>query len=556
MNEDMEIIKKQLPEMAGILNAVPGERFEIKASKTLLIVERRMEQSDLKNQLFVYTHLFSKEGMPGITELSNAAVSFVKIKTLCEAEKTDFDQVTIRELVKEFNAQKTKVRNIIRLSSVNALTAEDYQKEVIKKTLEKSEMYLKAFEEEIRRAEKKVEKDPDSLIKAKEDSVQDAEEDLKPLKSKRHIFSEICDKISDFVEDIRHKKEVRSFLKEEEAKRADSKCEEIPYYDGVLKYTETHVCKDIPEFSVFLRKGNVYFGMTKNAVAGVYDNKDQSLLELMNVSRDFIQFLTTDILSDEYVLKPFEDSEKKAMQLYFNYICICFEKHIGRNLSIQEYLHFKDYYNRLVLTMFDLEEKERSDYYRALSVADSYIGYMKSYDLTVSDSREDIIRNIMAGKSLNYIGDLELILEIHVVSEKARDRLLELSDSIRYFNGKPEAEEDDQLYADEPVDFKGAKIVVEVMNEEGRVTDEALFSSVNVVKAVSDYLGREAPVKRIGIEKDGIRTCFFTGMTGAMSLPAITNSIRSTWDDEEKAYFEAIEELLGKTMMRIGGYTV
>ena len=55
------------------------------------------------------------------------------------------------------------------------------------------------------------------------------------------------------------------------------------------------------------------------------------------------------------------------MRLYFNYICICFEKHIGKSLSIQEYLHFKDYYNRLVLAMFDLEEKKRSDYYRALA---------------------------------------------------------------------------------------------------------------------------------------------------------------------------------------------
>ena len=30
MNDEIEIIKKQLPDMAGILNAIPGERFEIK----------------------------------------------------------------------------------------------------------------------------------------------------------------------------------------------------------------------------------------------------------------------------------------------------------------------------------------------------------------------------------------------------------------------------------------------------------------------------------------------------------------------------------------------
>ena len=48
MSDELEIIKKQLPEMAGILNAVPGERFELKCAQTLLIVQRRMEESELR----------------------------------------------------------------------------------------------------------------------------------------------------------------------------------------------------------------------------------------------------------------------------------------------------------------------------------------------------------------------------------------------------------------------------------------------------------------------------------------------------------------------------
>ncbi len=556
MNDEIEIIKKQLPEMAGILNAVPGERFELKCSQTLLIVQRRMEESELQRQLSIYTTLFSKEDVPMSTELSNAAVAFVKIKTLCEAGRNDFDAVSTRELIKEFNAQKTKVLNIIHLSKVNALTAEDYQKEVIRKTLDKSEMYLRAFEEEVRRAEKRIEKEPESLIRPKEEEKVSVEEEVKPLKPKKHYISDFVDKVSDLFEKRRNKKAERSFLKEEEAKQADSKCEEIPYYDAALKYTESHVCKDIPEFSVFLRKGNVYFGLTKNAVAGVYDNRDQSLLELMNVSKDFIQFLSTDILSGEYVLEAFSDAEKKAMRLYFNYICICFEKHIGKSLSIQEYLHFKDYYNRLVLAMFDLEEKDRSDYYRALALADSYIGYMLSYDLTVSDEKEDIIRNIIAAKSLNYVGDIELILEIHVVSEEAKEKLLELSEGIRYFNGKEEEAVDSEGFDDDPVDFMGAKVVVEVLDEAGRVSDEALFSPDNVNIAVSDYLGKDVPGKRIGIERAGVRTYFFTGKTGAMSIPAITSDIRNAWNDEDRAFFEKVEQKLNKTMIRIGGYSI
>ena len=59
-----------------------------------------------------------------------------------------------------------------------------------------------------------------------------------------------------------------------------------------------------------------------------------------------------------------------------------------------------------------------------------------------------------------------------------------------------------------PVDFKGAKIVVEVLDEAGRLSDEALFSSDNLEIAVTDYLGKDVPLKRIGIEKEGVRTYF------------------------------------------------
>ena len=115
------------------------------------------------------------------------AVAYVKIKTLCEAGNSNFDQISIRELIKEFHAQETKVLNIIHLSKVNALAAEDYQKEIIKRTLNKSEKYLKAFADEIKRAEKKIEKEPVSLIQPKE-QVSDTRVEETPEKSNPHIF--------------------------------------------------------------------------------------------------------------------------------------------------------------------------------------------------------------------------------------------------------------------------------------------------------------------------------------------------------------------------------
>ena len=107
-----------------------------------------------------------------------------------------------------------------------------------------------------------------------------------------------------------------------------------------------------------------------------------------------------------------------------------------------------------------------------------------------------------------------------------------------------------------PVDFKGAKIVVEVLDEAGRLSDEALFSSDNLEMAVTDYLRKDVPLKRIGIEKEGVRTYFFTGKTGAMSISAITNDVRNAWTGEERTYFEAIEQKLNQTMIRIGGYAI
>ena len=137
MNGDIEVLKKQLEDMGGILNAVPGQKFECKSEQTLLIIQRRMEDSELLAHLKTFTGLFSKEDEPTVMELSNAAVAFVKIKTLVEAGKTDFDAVTIRALIKEFNVQKVKVENIIVLSRLNVQAAEDFQKEAIEKTMSK-----------------------------------------------------------------------------------------------------------------------------------------------------------------------------------------------------------------------------------------------------------------------------------------------------------------------------------------------------------------------------------------------------------------------------------
>lgn len=61
-------------------------------------------------------------------DLVAAAVAYVRIKTLVEGNETGYSPVIVRELVKEYKTQQTKLRNILRLSKVNILTAESYQR--------------------------------------------------------------------------------------------------------------------------------------------------------------------------------------------------------------------------------------------------------------------------------------------------------------------------------------------------------------------------------------------------------------------------------------------
>ena len=80
--------------------------------------------------------------------------------------------------------------------------------------------------------------------------------------------------------------------------------------------------------------------------------------------------MTENLLSEEYELSVFNEAEKEALKMYFNFVSGCFKKHIGVTLTVQEYLEFKRYYTKLILRMFELEKKQKEDYYKALILAD------------------------------------------------------------------------------------------------------------------------------------------------------------------------------------------
>lgn len=60
MQDEFGIIKRLLPQMLEVMNVIPGEKFVFKESDTLLILQRRMEESDLKKSLFVFNNVFAE----------------------------------------------------------------------------------------------------------------------------------------------------------------------------------------------------------------------------------------------------------------------------------------------------------------------------------------------------------------------------------------------------------------------------------------------------------------------------------------------------------------
>ena len=522
MQDEFGIIKRLLPQMLEVMNVIPGEKFVLKESDTLLILQRRMEESDLKKSLFVYNNVFAETKGANKEVLCECAKAVIKVEVLVNVDAVDFDAFTLRELIKKYKAYEKKVTNIIHLSKVNAMTADDYQKEIIALTEEKNQLFLEAFHAEVELLEKKIERIP--LPKA-EESVEAKYFRQKTIKSEQEVIKKerFFSKIEKRIAEARHQKEVELELKNVEKSSAITKCVEIPFYDKSLSYTQLIKCKDIPAYVLLKRNTNVFFGLLKNVRKGSYDNTDQSLIELTEATDEFVQFMEVDLLSDEYDLPMFGEKEKEGLYMYFDFMIRCFEKHIGVTLTVQEYLSFKGYYNRLVLKMFSLEKKAKEDYLAALSLADSYLAYMKSYGLSSVDDEETVIGHIIDQKREGYVEDIHLILDNHMVDESAKKELEKLKNAILDF-GKPKEESTELVEKEvaipissyEPVEVFGVsqmgypivnqrniQIVVQLLNQNREIIDEAVYAGNNFRQALKDYEMRPAHMKRIGFRENG-----------------------------------------------------
>ena len=526
---EQAIIKQSLNSMAQIINAIPGETYANKEAETLLIMQHRLPESDLKKQIEIYNAIFAKQGGASISDITDSAIAYVKIKVLSEAELLDFDAKSLRNLIKECRINIDKTTNILRLSKMHLLTADEFQKEKIEKTAKKNEAFISALEEVIAEVEKRIERMPKPLELPEQefDFADEDKEAKKPVQDKPiQPKASVTERIQKFISSGREKREMEERLKDVEKEDAETGCKEIPFYDKTLYATEVMPCKDFGCYSLLKRKDNVYFGLTKNLKEKVYDNKDQSLIELTEITEEFLQFMTADVLTEEYELHAFTEDEKIGMRMYFNFVSKCFEKHIGNTLTVSEYLAFKRYYNRLVREVMRLDEEKHRNYYRALPIAEEYMELMASYNMVLSESKREIVEGIIAGKSDAYLENLDLIIEHHIVDEEAKKDLLLLKERIVYFADedhfcKPDKElEPDKAKSVQilPAGFipqipmyqqVGAPLIgnmyftLQCLNENREVVDEAYFATANMPQAMEDYRNKEAYIKRFGLIQDG-----------------------------------------------------
>ena len=526
---EQAIIKQSLNGMAQIINAIPGETYANKEAETLLIMQHRLPESDLKKQIEIYNAIFAKQGGASISDITDSAIAYVKIKVLSEAELLDFDAKSLRDLIKECRVNIDKTTNILRLSKTHLLTADEFQKEKIEKIAKKNEAFISALEEVIAEVEKRIERMPKPLeLPEREFGFADEDKEAKkPVQDKPiQPKASVTERIQKFISSGREKREMEERLKDVEKEDAETGCKEIPFYDKTLYATEVMPCKDFGCYSLLKRKDNVYFGLTKNLKEKVYDNKDQSLIELTEITEEFLQFMTADVLTEEYELHAFTEDEKIGMRMYFNFVSKSFEKHIGNTLTVSEYLAFKRYYNRLVREVMRLDEEKHRNYYRALPIAEEYMELMASYNMVLSESKREIVEGIIAGKSDAYLENLDLIIEHHIVDEEAKKDLLLLKERIVYFADEDHfCKPDKELEPDKakpvqilPAGFipqipmyqqAGAPLIgnmyftLQCLNENREVVDEAYFATANMPQAMEDYRNKEAYIKRFGLIQDG-----------------------------------------------------
>ncbi len=459
MDGNLELLRKLLPQMSFVMNMVTGDKIPMQDGEMLLILQRRMEESDLQKELAQFNEVFANVQDLSIEHLAVYANAYVRLKVLVENGAYDFQPSFYRILVKEYENQISKIENLIHLTEANSFTVEPYQAEKNKRMLEKNQAFLEVFRREVEELELRLEQEPKELevieevipiveekcSREEKPEVSDGTE--KKEMERPSKFATAMQGIASNLSRVKRKSRVEEQL--EEKNKSMTRCGELTCYERKLAFTEVLPCKDITAYSLLKKKDRVYFGLTENIRKRDYDNEDITLMELTEVTDEFIQFMTEDLLQEKYQLVAFSEREKESLCQYYNFMNWCFEQQIGIHMTAQEYVNFKLYYNRLVSRMFELEKQATEDYYIALLLANQYRSYIQIYDMECDEVQKEIATNILGSAYEKYIQKIEELIVNHIADECAREELISLGNQILLFHGKDQIFKDQELDKDE-----------------------------------------------------------------------------------------------------------
>ena len=577
MANEFNALKIIMDELGTVIDAVPGVVYTVKSDTvdTLSIIEHSLEDSNLRTEIINYNRIFTKVSGVTTEDIVASAIAFIKIKTLTSVNNYNFTDLSIRELLKNYKTAIDKTKNVNKIAKGSKISITDqYEKEKIDRTIGKNLCLIEGYEKEIARIEKVIDMKAEEQFEVKEENEPEQPVEKKKEDSKA-ATSSFFDKAKSLVTKARDGREISEKLRETEKNNSQTYLKEIPYYDKTLNFDESFICKDISAYSLIRGSKVYYFGKTDHIKGNKYDNSDNSLYELTNINEDFIQFMTEDLLNDEYQLNPFEPGQKQALREYFNFVSYIFENNIGTTVTTKEYLDFKSYYNKLILTMFELEAKYKQDYYRALQLVDTYVAYLNSYDLDCSIPKNDMVSDIIHIRNTSsFTENLNLIIDNHIVDSAARESINDLINKITYFNDEkvfyddktPNRVNNEQSSVFVPVeqvnscisgkmtaipfeapksndfvatefnnmeavtaeDVSDVKILIECLNDQRQVLDNAKYASINVERAVYDYLHKKAYIKKLGLLLNDKKPIYlFSSKNGSLTVPVLTDEIKT-----------------------------
>ncbi len=310
-----------------------------------------------------------------------------------------------------------------------------------------------------------------------------------------------------------------------------SMLDETPMLGNDFSFDSMIECKDMSAYALFSNKRYMCFGL-KDHIRNKhhYDNSDETLLHLKKINKDVVQFMTSDLLSGDYVLNRFNSEEIWALRAYFDFMCRVFKREISKTVTLREYVEFKQYYNKLCETKLMLDEEERA---RRKHVHDLYVKYSDYAELYNVDIREE--SGLINEDVDSFLSDISFIMENHVGDPDVKDILKALFDDIKGLKPepKPEVKPEPIIEPVEPEvevttneDFPALnndyKLTVMCYNDDGDIEDRASYAVGNIDRAVSTYLQKEAFLKKLCIKDktDHLTTLLSCKGNGAI-MPAV-----------------------------------